>query len=69
MNKDKLLSNIDKAMNLLNDNNLVIPKIYLNCNQIYFKKFFEETGFEVIITDYLPNNIQAIIGNLENKEK
>ena len=43
-------------------------KIYLNPGQIQYKKYFEDEGYEVVITDYLPSGTDMIYGNFDNME-
>lgn len=54
------------AMKKLEEVPIVKPgKIYLTSGQASYKKYFEIEGFEVVITDTLPEGIDIIYGNFE----
>lgn len=59
---------IEKAINIIEQNNIFNGKIYLNPSQIEYKKFLEIEGFEVIIVDnpILPADVNMIYGNIQN---
>lgn len=64
------IEDIEKAINIIEQNNIPNGKIYLNPSQIEYKKFLEIEGFEVIIVDnpILPSDVNMIYGNIENNK-
>ena len=45
----------------------VVPenKIYLTSRQVEYKEYFEREGYEVVLTDTLPQGINIIYGKFE----
>lgn len=60
---DTAIKELKKIPNNINN------KLYLNPSQIEFKQYLESEGFDVIVTNNLPDNTSIIYGNFEDKEE